>query len=102
MNASHIACFYHYHNTSFFGLAKNDHKLLGKRNCDFEFPTQEATLDHRKEIKKILHPVVVPPTAPLPWTPETAPGTTTTTSPTATPAATACVRWRNGELYVQM
>jgi len=67
-NTFDVPCFYHCHNTSFFGLAKNDHKLVGKRKCDYAFPTAEEMQNHRKETKIILDPPVVPlpkPVAPV-------------------------------------
>lgn len=49
-----VACFYHHHNTHFFGLARNDHKLLGKRKRDWHFPTQEEIKSHAKKIRHVL------------------------------------------------
>jgi len=107
-NKSSIPCFYHCHNTSFFGLAKNDHKLLGKRKCDFEFPTEETAQAHRKNVKNILQPIAVPivPT-PLPHTPRaTQRRPPTATEPAQTEQTTNAepvgAQWRNAEQFAPL
>ena len=53
-----ISCFYHHHNTAFFGLAKNDHKLIGiLRKKDWQFPSEATMASHRREVQNILQPV---------------------------------------------
>jgi len=59
-NKTPIACFFHHHNTSFFGSAKNEHMLLGKRKRDYSFPTAAEMEAHRQETKKITEPDVLP------------------------------------------
>ena len=59
---SKISCFYHYHNTAFFGLAKNDHKLVGIiRKKDWKFPTETTMASHRREIQRLLQPTTAVP-----------------------------------------
>ena len=64
-------CFIHHHNTAFFGLSKNDHKLSGtKRKKDWAPPTNEDIMDHAKEIRRVLENTPEPPgvsaTTPMP------------------------------------
>jgi len=56
-----VTCFYHHHNTAFFGLAKNDHKLIGiERKKDWKFPTGAQISQHRSAVKHILQSVPTP------------------------------------------
>jgi len=66
-NNTGVSCFYHHHNKTFFGLAKNDYKLVGsKRKRDYHFPTETEMAKHRKEVNKLLAPTtVIPPMPPL-------------------------------------
>jgi len=67
-----VTCFYHHHNTAFFGLAKNDHRLLGvQRKKDWSFPTKEKMSKHRSAVERILQPAPTP-------------GVSTTTAPSRT------------------
>ena len=50
-----VPCFFHYHNTDFFGLAKNDYYLAGKRKKDWTFPTLEDQEEHRHQVRRIHH-----------------------------------------------
>jgi len=63
-----VPCFYHHHNTSFFGLSKKDAPLAGTRIKDWTFPTQTKMDRHRNDIHKILEPRVIslPPITPRP------------------------------------
>lgn len=49
-----VSCFYHHHNSHFFGLARNDHKLLGIRKRDWTYPTEEVIQSHAKKIRHVL------------------------------------------------
>ena len=52
---SRVPCFYYYHNTQFFGLAKNDFQLAGiKRKRDWTPSNKLRHCDHSKQIKRIL------------------------------------------------
>jgi hypothetical protein len=46
-------CFYEYHNTSFFGLAKSDYALTGKRKVDWKEPTDAQKRNHSSFIKNL-------------------------------------------------
>lgn len=62
INVGNRCCFYHHHNTSFFGLGKNEHKLVGiKRKKEWTFPTREKLSDHREEVLNLLQPKVAVP-----------------------------------------
>jgi len=63
-----VPCFYHHHNTSFFGLSKKDATLAGTRIKDWAFPTQTKMDRHRSDIHKTLEPRVIslPPITPRP------------------------------------
>lgn len=51
-------CFLHHHNTSFYGLSKNDHRLnQNKRKADWSFPTSSDRRRHAKEVRRILRPL---------------------------------------------
>jgi len=98
-NKTSTPCFFHYHNTSFFGLAKNDHCLIGKRKRDYSFPTEEEMIEHRKITKNILQPRVVPlPTAPKAKTP--APAVDAAAAQPQQQQQHA--EWRNGEQYAPL
>ena len=58
-----VPCAIHHHNTSFFGLAKNDHKLVvgGKRKKDWQFPSAEEITNHAQEVKRVLQPACAQP-----------------------------------------
>lgn len=44
-NDTKVSCFTHYHNTSFFGLARDDCRIVRKRQHDWSFPsTQQWTV----------------------------------------------------------
>lgn len=47
------ACFYHWHNALFYGLAKSDYKMAGTKRKDYEFPTAEVIAEHANGIKKL-------------------------------------------------
>ena len=87
-----VPCFFHCHTSSFFGLAKNDHALIGKRKRDCTFPTKEDVDRRRKETKALLQPVVTLPDA---------------TDAALTPQATAVsnsngIAMRNGEQHAKL
>jgi hypothetical protein len=51
-----VACFYHHHNTYFYGLGQSDHSLLPKCKKDWTYPTHEAIKEHAQQVRKILDP----------------------------------------------
>ena len=52
-NDSSIPCMYHYHNETFFGLAKNDYRLGGlKTKKEWSYPTEE---DQRENYRRVQH-----------------------------------------------
>jgi len=61
-----IPCFYHHHNTSFFGLSKCDAPVAGTRVKDWMFPSPHRIANHRKDVLHILQPraIALPPTTP--------------------------------------
>ena len=54
-----VPCVIHHHNTAFFGLCKNGHRLGGKRKKDWEFPSAQEIREHAKEVKRVLQPPTV-------------------------------------------
>ena len=89
-----VPCFFHYHNTEFFGLAKNDYWLTGKRKRDWRgMPSIEDRSEHGRFVR-LLHergrPLSAPPRAasrqqaPLPPLPPPAAQRDNTPVPTAT------------------
>ena len=54
-------CSIFHHNTAFFGLAKNDHRLLAGGKCkkDWAWPSDNEMDVHAKELKRVLQPDVV-------------------------------------------
>ena len=53
-----VACSIHHHNTSFFGLAKNDHDLNDKirRKRDWSFPSDDEIDNHARAVRQVLRP----------------------------------------------
>ena len=47
------SCFIHYHNTGFFGLARDDCKIVRRRQRDWTFPTTQQRKLNTAEMKKI-------------------------------------------------
>jgi len=64
--AGTVPCFYHYHNTSFFGLSKRDATVNGTRTKDWKFPSPNRISNHRKDILCLLQPraIALPPVTP--------------------------------------
>ena len=58
-----VPCAIHHHNTAFFGLSRNDHRLVagGKRKKDWAFPSNQEMAEHAKEVKRVLQPVNIHP-----------------------------------------
>jgi hypothetical protein len=50
----HVPCYFQYHNTSFFGLARDDWKMAGSKKTEFTIP-DDATLAGHAEAMKELH-----------------------------------------------
>jgi len=50
---SQVSCFIHYHNTSFFGLAREDCKMVKKRQKDWSFPTEQQRQLNAAQMKQI-------------------------------------------------
>jgi len=65
-NEGAVPCFYHHHNTSFFGLSKRDAPVAGTRIKDWTFPSSHRMANHRKDVLHILQPraIALPPTRP--------------------------------------
>jgi len=61
-----MPCFYHHHNTSFFGLSKRGAPVAGTRVKDWTFPSPHRIANHRKDVLHILQPraIALPPTTP--------------------------------------
>ena len=49
-----VPCFYQYHNTFDFGLARNDHKIVGLRRKDWKEPSKDEISEHRNKIRRVL------------------------------------------------
>jgi len=51
---THVSCFMHYHNTGFFGLARDDCRVVRRRQKDWSFPSdQKRTLNSSQ--MKLIH-----------------------------------------------
>ena len=50
-----VSCFFHYHNTSYFGLAREDYHMHGIAKKDWRSPTDIAQKEHYKEIRRVLN-----------------------------------------------
>lgn len=48
-----VPCFYQYHNTCFYGLAKDDIKLMGVRKKDFKTPNDKYRKRHSFEMVQL-------------------------------------------------
>jgi len=48
-----ISCFVEWHNTGFFGLAREDCRMIRKRQKDWQYPTREERELNTTEMKKI-------------------------------------------------
>ena len=46
-------CFYQWHNTLFYGLAKGDAKLVGTKRKDYSYPTDADIASHGEAIKRL-------------------------------------------------
>jgi hypothetical protein len=75
-------CFLNYHNTNFFGLAMEDHKLVGKKRKEFEIPTDQRIQEHHVAMQRMRSQ----PFSPLP-TPDTRNTSTATPDRLYTPQA---------------
>ena len=74
-----VPCYFQYHNTSFFGLARSDYRLGKKKKKDWVAPTQEEVNENRNRISRVLHTRPAPAPAP----------------PAATPPSDGGINWRN-------
>ena len=85
--AGTVPCFYHHHNTSFFGLSKRDATVNGTRTKDWKFPSPNRISNHRKDILCLLQPraIALPPVTPRAATPRAA----SATGPAVMPAVAA-------------
>ena len=52
--ADHVSCFFHYHNTSYFGLAREDYHMHGIAKKDWSPTDEDKQRDHYKEIRRVL------------------------------------------------
>lgn len=48
-----VPCFFQYHNTSFFGLAKDDSCMVGSARGKFSLPTDDARKQHAEHLKEL-------------------------------------------------
>ena len=48
-----VACFFHYHNTHFYGLARNDFQIAGIKKQKWCMPSKEEQTVHRRKVKTI-------------------------------------------------
>jgi hypothetical protein len=71
-----IPCFLNYHNTNYFGLAMEDHKLVGKKRKQFLLPTHDRIHEHAVAMQRLratpLSPRPLPPLLPTAATNATA------------------------------
>lgn len=81
--STEVPCFYHHHNTSFFGLSKRDATTAGTRIKDWTFPSPNRMGNHRKDILCLLQPRAI---ALPPQTPRAAPVTRAVSAPVVVPA----------------
>ena len=50
-----IPCYMHYHNTSFYGLARSDYKMTGlTAKKDWKSPTVTQREEHRRKIQRVI------------------------------------------------
>jgi len=50
---TNTSCFMHFHDTGFFGLARDDCKVIHKRQRDWSFPSQEERKDNSNQLKRM-------------------------------------------------
>ena len=55
-----VPCFYHHHNTSFFGLSKKDAPVNGTKTKEWCFPSPNKMARHRRDVQRILQPRAIP------------------------------------------
>jgi hypothetical protein len=48
-----VPCYFHYHNTSFFGLARSDWKMVGVKKSKFTIPDEATLAMHAKAMKEL-------------------------------------------------
>ena len=54
---SGVPCYIHYHNTTFFGLARSDYKLAGvSSKKDWKSSSKQAKEIHYRKIRRVLEP----------------------------------------------
>lgn len=52
-----VPCYIHYHNTSFYGLARSDYKMAGiTAKKDWKISTPAAKEEHYRKIRRVLEP----------------------------------------------
>jgi hypothetical protein len=61
-----IACFLQYHNTTYYGLAKEDRTLVGVKHKQFELPNEERVKEHGLAMKRLRLDLPSPPPPPQP------------------------------------
>ena len=66
-----VSCFLHYHNTNFYGLARNDFQIANIKKTEWKFPSKSDQAVHRKKVKRAQEgrrvPVVSTTAAPGPY-----------------------------------
>ena len=67
-DAKRVPCYFQYHNTAFFGLARSDYKLQDGKKKNWKAPTQQDIADNRAKIRQALltRPRPKPPAVPSP------------------------------------
>jgi len=88
-NLGAVPCFYHHHNTAFFGLSKRDAPVTGTRIKDWNFPSQSRIASHRKDVMHLLQPRAIALLPTTPRMPPAAPRVAPATPPVIAAALTA-------------
>lgn len=50
---SSISCFFRYHNTACFGLARDDWRVTGKRKSDWNYPTEATMEENESQMRRL-------------------------------------------------
>lgn len=49
-----VACFFHHHNTQYFGLTRNDYKIAGINKVDWKRPSPTQVQEHSRKVRRVL------------------------------------------------
>ena len=60
-----VCCFLQYHNTNFYGLAKDDRTLVGVKHKDFAVPNENRVAEHSLAMKRLRSDVTSPQRLPI-------------------------------------